>query len=169
MQNKNLNFMLLNYSKKIYMNFNLLYIYNLFINNVFIIFLDSKQFKSKELYLFKNELYELNMASKILLNKDKKKIFNKNFLFLGNSIFCIFIKDITSFIKICNILFFKKIVFFFSFKKKISNLLFNSNQIDFIGGKVFIIIHFIIYKLILNIIILLLYLILILIKFLRIK
>jgi len=59
MQNKNFNFMLLNYSKKIYMNFNLLYIYNLFINNVFIIFLDSKQFKSKELYLFKNELYEV--------------------------------------------------------------------------------------------------------------
>jgi len=63
----------------------------------------------------------------------------------------------------------KKIVFFYSFKKKISHILINNNQLDFIGGKVFIIIHFIIYKLILNIIILLLYLILILIKILKIK
>ena len=169
MQKNNINLKLLNYSKNIYINFNLLYIYNLFINNTFIIFLDSKQFKNKELYLFKNELYELNIVSKILLKKEKKKIFNKNFSFLGSSTFCIFINEIFSFIKISHMLLSKKIVFFYSFKKKISHILINNNQLDFIGGKVFIIIHFIIYKLILNIIILLLYLILILIKIFKIK
>jgi hypothetical protein len=170
MKNKNqITLKLLNSSKKVYSNFNYIYIYNLFINNIFIIFLDYKQLKNKEMYQLKNTLYEFKVASKILLKKDKNKLFNSDFSFLSNNLFCIFINDITNFNKICNILSFKNIIFFYSFKKKISNLVNNINKLNFIGGKVFITIHFIIYKLILNIILLILYLILILIKYINIK
>jgi hypothetical protein len=159
---------LLNNSKVVYNNYNLLNIYNLFNYNYFIIFLDYKQLKNKDMYLLKNELYELNVNSKILLNKEKNKLFNSNFTFLGSNLFCIFIKDIKKFIEISKILIFKKLIFFYSFKKKISNYI-NNNQLEILGGKVFITIHFLIFKLIKNIIILLLYFLLILIKYINIK
>lgn len=169
MKLKKSNLTMYNYSQFIYNNFNYLYVYYFFISSSFIIFLDFKQLKNKEMYQLKNELYELNVVSKIILNKDKKKLFNSNFKFLGSHLFCIFIENFDSFIKICNILFMKKILFFYSFKNKFSNLLENTNQLDILGGKVFITIHFIIYKLILNIVILLLYSILILIKYINMK
>jgi hypothetical protein len=165
-----MNIKILNYSKIVYNNFNYIYIYNLFLNNNFIIFFDYKQLKNKEIYQLKNQLYELNIESKVILNKNKKKLFDNTLNFLGSNLFCIFLKDFNNYIKICNILFLKNIKFFYSFKNSISNLLKNNNdQITILGGNVFITIHFVIYKLILNIIIIILYLILILIKYIQIK
>lgn len=163
------NLKIYNYSKTIYNNFNYLYVYYLFIKNSFIIFLDYKQLKNNEMYQLKNELYELKVHSKVILKKDKVKLFNSKFSFIGSHLFCIFIKDFDNFIKVSKILFFKKIIFFYSYKNRISNLLKNNNLLDILGGKVFITIHFIIYKLILNIVFIILYLILILIKYINIK
>ena len=134
-----------NKNEKVYNNFKLIYLYNLFFKTKYIIYFNYKQMLNKDIYLLKNELYKLKVESYVLLKKDKEKIFNIDFKFLGGFMFCIFINDYDIFLKIYHILFEKKILYFFSFKKLFSNII---NEVQLLGGKVFIIINFLIYKLI---------------------
>jgi hypothetical protein len=135
-----------NYNLKVYKKFKLLYLFNLFFNTKFIIFFNYKQLLNKEMYILNNELFKLKAKSYVLLKKYKSKLFNFDFKFLGSFMFCIFINSYDTFFKICNLLFEKKILFFFSFKKKFSNII--NNQYQYIGGNVFITIHFLIFRLI---------------------
>src|SRR5882757_10019964 len=100
-----------NKNEKVYNNFKLIYLYNLFFKTKYIIYFNYKQMLNKDIYLLKNELYKLKVESYVLLKKDKEKIFNIDFKFLGGFMFCIFINDYDIFLKIYHILFEKKILY----------------------------------------------------------
>lgn len=153
-----------NYYNNMALNYNILYLYNLLRSNTIIIFVNIQQFTNKNFLNFKYNITKLNVINLILKSEHIKLLFQNAFTFLSAHIYCIFMNDINKFIEIINIL--NNINFYFSYRKRFSNIVNNINIVGKINKKLYNL-HYFIYKIIFNIIIILLYFILNFTKYLK--
>lgn len=155
-----------NYYNNLILNYNLLYLDNLIKFNLFIIFFNYNKITNYNLLCLKNEIAKEDCISLTLNRKYINKIFSNYFKFLSSYIFCIFINNYNKFKKIINLL--NNINFFYSYKKRFSNITYKINILNQINCyENFKYLHYIIFKIIFNIIIILLYFIGSIVKFIK--
>ena len=155
-----------NYYNNLLLNYNLLYLDNLIKCNLFIIFFNVHKITNTNLLFLKNEISKENCISLTLHKKYIYSIFKNYFSFLSSHIFCIFINNNIQFNNIIKLL--SNINFFFSYKKRLSNIINKNNiiqQINSFNNLKFL--HYIIFKILFNIIIIFMYFFLNLVKYLK--
>jgi len=143
-------------SNLLFDNYTLLQIVKSITINQFFIVLNICNMSNNELLDLKNELFKYGSKSMVIKAKYIKVLFSNNFSFFKSACMCIFIIDMTQFLNIIKAL--KNSSFFYSFNKCFSNitnfdtLLYQQNTY---GS--YILLHYMIFKLINNIILILLF------------
>jgi hypothetical protein len=137
-------------------NYSILQITKNISNNAFIIILNTHNMSNNDLLALKNELFKYEAKSIIIKAEYIKTLFSNYFSFFKSFCMCIFTNDIIKFNSIIKLL--KNTMFFFSFNKCFSNI--TNTEILLYQNSLYehyIVLHYIIYKLINNIIFIILF------------
>jgi len=143
-------------SNLLFDNYTLLKIVKSITIHKFFIVLNICNMSNNDLLDLKNELFKYASKSMVIKGKYIKILFSNYFTFLKSACMCIFITDISQFFNVIKTL--KNAQFFYSFNKCFSNIT-NSDTLLYQQNTYgsYILLHYMIFKLINNIILILLF------------